>query len=78
MEKVRPGGSRGAVLSSASRAFRIRSDFGFDFSVTGFNTAEPGKGLAVLMPAEREERRAPPRGEICPVEVHGIREQKEA
>ena len=32
----------------------------------------------LLMPAEREERRAPPRGEICPVEVHGIMEQKEA
>ena len=43
-----PGGTCGAVLSSASRAFRIRSDFGIGSSVTGSNTAEPGKGLAVF------------------------------
>ena len=46
--KGRPGGSRGAVLSSASRAFRIRSDFGIWISDMCFNTALARKGLAVF------------------------------
>ena len=31
-------------------------------------------GLLLLKPAEREERRAPPWGKICPQEMHGIKE----
>ena len=43
------------------------------------STRLEARGLGgLLMPAEREERRAPPRGEICQVEEHGIMEQREA
>ena len=43
----RPGGTRGGRILRFAEA---ESDFGICISATGSNTAEPGKGLAVLSP----------------------------